>query len=373
MSAYIVCQNDQLLAEVLSGGLACIDCVQCPPGYGATIPCKSSVPVPYNVSVTCKPCVTGSYSDSYSSESCKTCSKCRPDEEIVAKCSNISDTSCLWKPCPKGHYRNKTKCVPCSECCSDSVDEKVAQCVSQGIVRSQTCRYQKRKPCASKCWYDEITVVKRDGKRRCQRCPVCSKDSGLTVPCGSVVREEELIACARPTLGETFVNEQGILKFCSRCSPGQELIVNCSSKLDTKCGGCKKGYFYNYLLRTCQECYGCCNLIFSDDIMKCIRERMLFAERNNVLLTTQQLLLFLQVQPLQMLTCDDWKIAIGFIFVVFGSVFIFTLQRRKNFRNKGQKCAVLNFSKVEPRTLLHQPESHAGSGATHGQSKTKGE
>ena len=108
--------------------------------------------MPKNVPVTCKACESGEYSDSLSFGSCKPCSKCLPDEAIVAKCTNVSDTRCSCKPCPRGYYRNKTisKCLPCSSCCFvNDTNEVVPQCVSQGLPRSQVCSNLKRKPCDS--------------------------------------------------------------------------------------------------------------------------------------------------------------------------------------------------------------------------------
>ena len=365
----LVCENDQLVMEFANGDLSCVKCPRCPPGLGSTVTCGSTVSVLYNDSVPCKPCIQGEYSDKYSSERCKTCSKCLPDEAIVAKCTNVSDTRCSCNPCSKGYYHNKTilKCLPCSECCVDGTDEVVPQCISQTIPRSRTCSYQKRKPCGSKCQFDEITVVSRDGKYSCQRCPACSKGSGLTVPCGTVVREETFIGCKRPSLGKTFVNQQRILQSCNICSPGQEVIQNCSSNVDTKCGGCKKGFYYNYLLKTCQECFTCCNRIYSDNIMECLRERILFAELKNGYLT-EQIALFLQLQGqffqayhddyvLKLLNLDNWiKVALGLILVgIIYFVWNFISQWRKDSRNKVENFGDHTLDKTAV-SLLQEPQ-----------------
>ena len=364
--------------EFSNGHLTCVKCPKCPPGLGSTVPCGSVLPVAQNVSVTCKPCLQGEYSDSMSSEDCKPCSKCLPDEAMVTQCTNISDTRCSCKPCPKGYYRNKTisKCLPCSECCLDGTDEVVPQCVSQTIPRSQTCSYQKRKPCGSKCWFDEITVASRDGKYNCQRCPACSKESGLTVPCGSVVSEETFIGCERPSLGKTFVNQQGVLQSCNTCSLGQEVIQNCSSNVDTKCGGCKKGFYYNYHSKTCQECFTCCNRIYSDNIMKCIRERMPFVDLNKGF-PTGNVLSFLhqQTQSFQadhecylwkLLNTDNRrKLALGLVLVVLTYfVWNLTFRRRKHSRNKVEDFDVPNLDKTEPASLQKGPQFNTTSEAT---------
>ena len=350
--------------EFPNGDLICASCPKCPPGFGTTFPCGGTVPAPHNFIVTCKPCMPGEYSDSLSSGSCKTCSKCLPGEAIQAKCSNTSDTLCSCKPCPEGYYRNKTKCLPCSECCSHTMDEEVPQCVSQNIPRSQTCIYQKRKLCASKCWHDEITVVRLDGKHVCQPCPVCSKESGLTVPCGSTVHEEMFIACKRPILGKTFVNQQGVLQACSICSPGQEVIDNCSSNRDAKCGGCKEGFYYNYRSKTCQECFLCCNHLNSDAIMNCIRQGMLLAELKSGFPTrrfdppfevpTQSVQTNHESHFQRLLTLDEWKLFLGSILIILTFlVWNFTFRRGQYSRNMVQKADVLTHDKEESSTRLH--------------------
>ena len=266
-------------------------CPNCPLGSGSTVPCGATLLASFNTSEICKPCTPGEYSDSSSSESCKTCSKCLPNEIVEADCTSISDTRCSCEPCSTGFYRNEItfKCFPCSECV-EGLNEKVEQCARQKIPRSQICGYQKKKLSGPNCWYDEITVLKRNGKHSCQACPVCSNVRGLTVPCGSIVREGISIACERPTDGSTFVDKDGVLRPCSVCFPGQEVIRNCSSHLDTQCGRCKKGFFYNSYSKTCQECFSCCNHISSDDIINCIRKGMSFATLHDDELISLQLL-----------------------------------------------------------------------------------
>ena len=340
--------------------LFCVDCPVCPPGFGVTIPCGSSVPVSYNVSVACKPCVAGEYSDSLSSERCKPCSNCLPDELVVTSCSDISDTCCSSTRCPKGYYRNETvlKCLPCSECCG--LDEVIPQCVGQKIPRTQTCGYQKRKSCGSECWFDEVTVVGRDGNQTCQPCPVCSKESGLTVRCGSVVREGVFVGCERPNLGKTFVNQQGVLQSCSICSLGQVVIDNCSSNCDTKCGGCKQGFYFDYHSKTCQECFSCCKYIDSDNITKCIRKGVFLAERNDVFQARQP---FLQrhsqsVQAHQdshlmsLLKLLKMGLILGLILVAFD----FVLQRRKDSSTKIHNVDVPSLDRVERVPLMQVPQ-----------------
>lgn len=289
-----VCQDDQLSVEFPDGNITCLKCPNCPPGSGATAPCGGTVP--YNASVECKVCPPEHYSESFSSESCKPCSTCMPDEVIVAKCTKISDTRCSCKPCSKGYYRNETmsKCLPCSCCCLDGKDVVVPQCVSQGMPHTQSCSYHKSKPCRSKCWYDEMTVKKHGGKHSCLPCPVCSNEFGLTKPCGGFIYDDVVPKCERPTLGKTFINQQGILQSCKTCSTGQEVVVNCSAKSDTICGGCEPGFYFNDQSKNCEECFWCCSHSDSQKIKNCIRKGMLFAEFYHTFLPSH-LLLPLQV------------------------------------------------------------------------------
>ncbi|XP_068718148.1 uncharacterized protein [Montipora capricornis] len=300
-----VCREDQYAIKLPNRKKPfCMTCPKCPPGSGSTVPCGTTIPTRFNASEICKPCTVGEYSDSFSSESCKTCSKCLPNEIVEADCTSISDTRCSCEPCPKGFYRNETTfhCLPCSECVK-GINEKVEQCARQKISGAQICGYRKRKLSGPNCWYDEITVLKRNGKHSCQACPVCSKVSGLTVPCGSIVREGISIACKRPTDGTTFVDKDGVLRPCSVCSPDQEVIRNCSSHFDTQCGRCKQGFFYNSYSKTCQECFSCCNHISSDDIINCIRKRMSFATLHDDLLRSPRI----SVQLLSHSARDDYE------------------------------------------------------------------
>lgn len=326
-----------------------MDCRTCPPGSGATTTCGSTVP--YNaISVECKECTPEHYSDSFSSEICKPCSKCMPDEVIVAKCTKLSDTRCSCKPCPKGYYRNHTmsKCLPCSGCCLGAgVDVVVPQCVSQGMPHAQICSYHKRKPCMAKCWYDEITVVKHDGKNSCLPCPVCSNDFGLTKPCGCFIHDHDVLPkCERPTLGKTFVNQQGILKSCKICSTGQEVVVNCSANSDTICGGCKSGFYFNDLSKSCEECFWCCSRSDSRKIVKCIREGLIFAEHYRS---------FLPMQPFpfwQGNTCTFTicvlSLMVLFIFQRKNVFFIF--QRKKDCGSKEASSNITNLETLESQT-----------------------
>jgi len=134
-----------------------------------------------------------------------------------------------------------------------------------------------------------MTVKNHGGKYSCLPCPICSSGLGLTNPCGGFVYDKVVPKCEHPTLGKTFVNQQGILQSCTNCLPGQEVIVNCSAKSDTICGGCKPGFYFNDLSKSCEECFWCCSYSDSKQIKRCIRGGMLFAEFYHTSLPTQLL------------------------------------------------------------------------------------
>ncbi|XP_022799462.1 uncharacterized protein LOC111337437 isoform X1 [Stylophora pistillata] len=146
------------------------------------------------------------------------------------------------------------------------------------MPRTHSCSYHKRKPCIPKCWYDEIMVIKHDGKQICLPCPVCSDEFGLTKPCGSVVTDGAIPKCELPILGKTFVDQQGVLQSCKVCSIGQKVLANCSAKSNTICGECKPGFYLNDHLKTCEECLWCCGYSDSRSIVDCIKQGMAFSE-----------------------------------------------------------------------------------------------
>ena len=346
--------------EQPNGNITCLNCPKCPPGSGSTVPCGGVVP--YNTSVECKVCMPEHYSDSLSPESCKPCSTCMPDEVMVAKCTKVSDTRCSCKPCSKGYYRNETmsKCLPCSCCCLDGMDVVVPECVSQGMPPTQSCSYHKSKPCRSKCWYDEMTVKKHGGKHSCLPCPVCSNEFGLTKPCGGVIYDDVVPKCERPTLGKTFINQQGILQTCKTCSTGEEVVVNCSAKSDTICGGCKPGFYYNDQSKSCEECFWCCSHSDSQTIKNCIREGMLFAESYRTSLPSWQLLLPLQANMheqgqvtqeqgylMGFLKLDKTISVSGTFLIMFLFLAIHFIQRRKDYGSKEANIENTNHETME--------------------------
>lgn len=363
-----VCQDGQLALELPCGNVTCLKCPECPPGSGATTPCGGTVP--YNTSVECKDCIPEHYSNSFSSDICKPCSTCMPGEVIVEKCTKISDTRCSCKPCPKGYYHNQTmsKCLPCSGCCLDGMDVVVPQCVNQGMPRTQSCSYQKSKPCRSKCWYDEMTIKKHGGKHSCLPCPVCSDEFGLTKPCGSFIYDDVVPTCECPTLGKTFINQQGILQSCKTCSTEEEVLVNCSAKSDTICGRCNPGFYLNDKSKSCEECFWCCSHGDSQKIKNCIREGMLFVEFYHSTLP-RQLLLPLQVnmQPHQVNQKEGYLIeflelgkskvspSVAVLVVLLILVLHYFVQRRNGCENNGVCHEITGHEKMECMPL---PKKH---------------
>ena len=225
---------------------------------------------------------------------------------------------------------------------------------------------QERKSCTSKCWYDEITVLKRDGKRHsCQLCPVCSKNMGLTVPCGTITSEDKFIGCELPTLGKTFLNFQGVIQSCSICPPGQGVVANCSYKSDTSCGGCKEGFYYNPLSGSCQECFLCCSLSDSDAIIQCIKEGTFSGITNYIHLSlfrnTQQSVSAYGRYCLKSLwELNTWTLTTGFIMIIFVSYFAFNFvtTSKHNSNSKVQDPFPSPVQTTELVTPLQRPQQH---------------
>ncbi|XP_030830229.1 tumor necrosis factor receptor superfamily member 16 [Strongylocentrotus purpuratus] len=67
----------------------CSQCMFCPPGFGAAVPCSP------RQSSRCELCENGTYSDIVSStEGCKKCTVCREGSIVLKRCTDISDTVC---------------------------------------------------------------------------------------------------------------------------------------------------------------------------------------------------------------------------------------------------------------------------------------
>lgn len=122
-------------------GTECVDCPECPEGFGLDPQCGSRITS--GVTVECVACQEGkSYSDKHDLSSCKPCTICDPNEETISPCTATKNAVC--GKCKPGYYRAVTEdCHPCSLCCDDSKDEdKEKQCIEQtSLSANQVCRY----------------------------------------------------------------------------------------------------------------------------------------------------------------------------------------------------------------------------------------
>ena len=285
---------------------------------------------------------------------------------IYSPCTNISDRRCSCKLCTKGYYRNKTisKCLSYSGCCLDEMDEVVSQCVDQRLPRTQTCSYHNRNPCGSKCWYDEITVLKPDGKHSCQPCPVCSNDMGLTVPCGGFVREEMIVGCQRP------VNwEKHLLISKEHCSIVVPVLLDMKwlpivptnqipSVVDVS-----KDFITITIQGGCQECFWCCShgrqcknyemtseegMLFAENREICFYSRQyafIFTYYKNSLVKTTKI-----ISIKSLLKLDNLTLTTGSVDLALHHAF----RRRKNSKTKVQKPDILGLEKLEDKTALQR-------------------
>lgn len=123
----------------------CLRCATCHPGFGLEPKCGMILQGPPKVS--CPPCKAGTFSSHYDSSSCKACHQCAKGESIKEFCSNKSDTICSGE-CEKGFYLRKKaphNCQKCS-CCLDGKDEKIQECIDQGL--NEQCSPRPDKSCS---------------------------------------------------------------------------------------------------------------------------------------------------------------------------------------------------------------------------------
>ena len=116
----------------------CLPCAKCPPGQGLKPKCGRTLQHPPNID--CHSCEPGEFSSEFDSSSCFACHQCAKYQLITAHCTNKSDTVCSGK-CKKGYYLSKTahNCQKCS-CCLDGKEEKIPECVNQGINKHCSAR-----------------------------------------------------------------------------------------------------------------------------------------------------------------------------------------------------------------------------------------
>ena len=143
----IICGENQYAIINSTGNVqSCLSCDTCHKGFGLHPKCGSALKDP--PTTACHACKTGTFSSTYDSSPCKACHQCAEHEIKKAACTNKSDTVCSGK-CEKGYFRSETlhNCQECSACCSDGKDEKIKECVSQGITNKE-CSPRLDKTCA---------------------------------------------------------------------------------------------------------------------------------------------------------------------------------------------------------------------------------
>lgn len=74
-------------------GTECVDCPECPEGFGLDPQCGSRITS--GVTVECVACQEGkSYSDKHDLSSCKPCTICDPNEETISPCTATKNAVC---------------------------------------------------------------------------------------------------------------------------------------------------------------------------------------------------------------------------------------------------------------------------------------
>ena len=143
----IICgENEYAIINSTGNVQSCLSCDTCHKGFGLHPKCGSALQHP--PMTACHACKTGTFSSAYDSSPCKACHQCAEHEIKKAECTNKNDTVCSGK-CEKGYFMSETlhNCQECSACCSDGKDEKIKECVSQGI-KNKECSPRLDKTCA---------------------------------------------------------------------------------------------------------------------------------------------------------------------------------------------------------------------------------
>ena len=98
-------------------GIKCIDCVACPPGLGANVPCNTVIYPGTNIA--CIKCVRGkTFSSGNDEKLCQPCksSTCQRNEKWVGKCNLEEDNTQCTGVCVKDYYWSKNRTEPCQPC-----------------------------------------------------------------------------------------------------------------------------------------------------------------------------------------------------------------------------------------------------------------
>ena len=159
-----ICSGNQYTVNDADGKvLKCQSCAVCQEGYGLMEPkCGSTVQSP--VENSCERCPNGTFSNKNDSGPCYKCQHCEKYQIVISYCNSQSDTNCSQN-CHRGYYFAKDilACRKCSYCCGDEKDEKQADCVRQGLNKSnQHCSHRGDKNCAP----DHISSLSSNGKKQ---------------------------------------------------------------------------------------------------------------------------------------------------------------------------------------------------------------
>lgn len=139
--------NEYTIVNSTGSFVRCLRCDKCHPGFGLQPQCGSTLLEHPNIG--CHKCEVGTFSSEINSSPCFPCHQCAQYELIKTPCSSTSDTVCSGN-CEKGYYKTTKaphNCQKCSACCSDEKDEKIDDCVSQGL--DERCSPRPDKDCSS--------------------------------------------------------------------------------------------------------------------------------------------------------------------------------------------------------------------------------
>lgn len=139
--------NEYTIVNSTGSFVRCLHCGKCHPGSGLQPQCGRTLPE--EPIIECHKCEAGTFSSEINSSPCFPCHQCAQYELIKTPCSSTSDTVCSGN-CEKGYYKTTKaphNCQKCSACCSDGKDEKIDDCVSQGL--DEHCSPRPDKDCSS--------------------------------------------------------------------------------------------------------------------------------------------------------------------------------------------------------------------------------
>ena len=272
------CAFNEYIIESVSGGLRCLKCLSCPPGFGLYPQCGDKIKQS-ELRIECQKCKLGkTYSSDNNIGSCQPCGACSVHQTVLKNCTLTNDSQCDVT-CAKGFYYAQLTgdCQPCSWCCPDGSNEVEKQC--KDMPPYKRCQvFDSMKSCKPKCQTDQYVVP--DTKSRGGHCIDCSDCPPGTSPfpeCGSVVENTNNVNCRECVKGKTFSDKYGKspCKPCTRCSFGQKELVPCNLTNDRVCGSnCDKGFYRDNTNTECKPCSACCNDGKDVLVKKCADQKM---------------------------------------------------------------------------------------------------